>query len=75
MNESVITITWKPEEQTVGLNFDPKEFKTWDFLIAVMDIAKRHCEAQARTAQAHTLMQKQAEAQQAIHLRNKLHLG
>ena len=66
MNENgtglpTISVGWNAEEQQVVLHFDPLKFKTWDFVIACLDMAKAQAEQHRRVQLA---QQMQAAAQQ-----------
>lgn len=54
-------IAWDEKTQTVALGFNPEEFRSWDFIIALFEMAKAGAQQQKA---AQVVMQMQAEAQQ-----------
>lgn len=61
----VIAVAWDEKKQIVGIQFDKAEFRTWDFVIAVLDMAKAQADQHRRMAQI-AAMQQQAVEQQAV---------
>ncbi len=62
-----IEVRWDAATQNVQLDFDTKQFKSWDFLVAVLDMAKAQAEFNRRMAQqmaAQQAMQQQVMAAQ-----------
>lgn len=45
-----IKVHWHEDQQVVAFTFEAKEFKTWDFVIAVLGMAKAHAEELKRQA-------------------------
>lgn len=43
-----LTIEFDNESQTANVAFSRDEFKNWDFVIAVLDMAKARCETEKR---------------------------
>ncbi len=69
-----IHIDFDVNTQTVTLTFDQTQFRTWDFVLAVLDMAKRQAEMMRQHALMNAAMQQQAQAQQAGQiLRNLRH--
>ena len=76
-----IKLTWDPANQSVGLKFDPKEFKSWDFILALLEQAKLGADVQ-RQMHIGRVMQQQAfehqkaqqQVQDEMRLRAKLKL-
>ncbi len=66
-----IHVGWNPETQDVMLKFDPKEFKTFTFMIAVLDMAKAKAEKMQQVAMVNGMN----EAARAEQLRRQLRLG
>ena len=66
-----LEITWDNSKQLIGFAFDPQEFKTWDFVIALLDMAKGQAEQRRRETQLAVMQQ--AVQEQAI--RGKLLRG
>ncbi len=70
-----IMVSWDASNQTAMLNFDQGEFKTWDFVVAVLDMAKSQAEAMKRTAQVHAMQQQAQQAMQDQAIKRTLKLG
>lgn len=71
-----IKVTFNPETQAVGIGFEPSEFKSWDFVVATLDMAKSFAEfnrnlQRAQQAQM-AAMQAAAEQQQAAQLASNI---
>ena len=62
--KNLIAIQWDPDTQEVMLDFKPAEFKTWDFVLAVLEMAKTYAE-QRRKEAVMVAMQKAAMQAQA----------
>lgn len=69
-----ITVNVDMDKQTVAVEFDPKEFKTWDFVIASLEQAKSWGEFNRDLLRQQAVMQQMAQQQNAVNLRNKLQL-
>lgn len=41
--KSTIQVIFDPETHVVGVQFRPEEFRTWDYVISILDQAKRQC--------------------------------
>ena len=52
-----LEISWDNSKQLIGFAFDPKEFKTWDFVIALLDMAKGQAEQRRRETQMAVMQQ------------------
>ena len=59
-----IAVGWDAENQSVAVRFNNSEFKTWDFLIATLQMAVSWAEQQRRLAQFGAVQQQSAEDQQ-----------
>lgn len=59
-----ITVGFDFTEHTVRLAFDQAEFKTWDMVVAALDMAKSFAEFQRNVARTRSLQQ--AAMQQAV---------
>lgn len=46
-----LSIEWDERNHRVRLNFDPDEFKSWDFIIALMEMGKLNAETHRKLAQ------------------------
>ena len=57
-----LVLEWNPERQDVGLSFDPAEFKSWEFIIAILEMAKQKAGGIQKVMQMQH-MQQQAQAQ------------
>jgi hypothetical protein len=67
-----IEVLWDHGRQKVGLKFDTADFVTWDFIIAILEMAKMEAESQRKIAQM-VAMQRQIDmAQQDEALRRKI---
>jgi hypothetical protein len=64
-----LTIVWDADKQAVGLGFDANAFKTWTFIIGLLEMAKNMAIQNEHMARMQAMAQ-QAEAQQ---LRKRLH--
>lgn len=67
MQKPTITVTWDPETQSVDLSFDDKQFRTWNFVEAILRLghdlaAHRHKVALTQQMQAQMLAQQQESA-------------
>lgn len=60
-----ILIGWDQETQTVGVQFDSQQFKTFDFLIAVLDMAKGWAQDAKRQKIMATMIEQEQRAKQA----------
>jgi hypothetical protein len=58
-----LSIAWNAETQMVQLGFDPDHFKTWDFILAVLDMARQNAEQMKELAKL-AAMQQRAKAHQ-----------
>lgn len=67
-----IKVAWNEETHQVGVAFDTREFKTWDFVISVLEMAKRQAETQARIVQMNALQAQAQEQAQIQALRKNL---
>ncbi len=70
-----ITIGWDAEAQGVTLHFKSNEFKTWDFVLALLDMAKQKAETLKRVAQMNALQQQAAQAHHDQVIANKIFKG
>lgn len=52
-----ISVGFDAETQGVALQFDPKAFKSWEFVLAVLEMAKLKAEAQYRVQLAANMQQ------------------
>lgn len=68
-----IRIVFDPEKQATSIQFKAEEFKTWDFVLAVLGMAKDAAELQRNVLRMNAMQQQaveQARAQQlAMQLR------
>jgi 2-keto-3-deoxy-L-rhamnonate aldolase RhmA len=67
-----IAVAWDAESQQVAMKFDPLAFKTWDMVLAVLEMAKRQAEQSLRVQQAQMMQQAMLESQQAENIRRNL---
>lgn len=50
-----ILIGWDQETQQVALKFDSVHFQTWDFVLAVLDMARRQAEDKKKESLFNTM--------------------
>ncbi len=67
-----IIIGWDEEAKTAHLGFDKENFKNFEFVLAVLNIATQQVEAMKRAAQLQQMQQQMQEAQQAAIIRSNL---
>ena len=65
MEQEVFTlqVNFDTETQTVGLGFNPQEYKTWEFVLAILEMARHKAEDAKRLAFM-SAMQAQAQEEQ-----------
>lgn len=51
-----IDVVWNPETQEVDLRFDNKQFRSWNFVVAILDRAKAKAEMILRQQQTAAMM-------------------
>ncbi len=73
--DSALVITWDAQTHTVGVRFDSRHFKTWDFVIAVLDMAKQKAEETKRLGQIKHMQRQALEAAQDQAIAKQLKLG
>lgn len=56
-----LALVWDAEAQRVRLQFDPADFRTWEFVIALLEMAKQAAEMNLRMAHAQAMQQAQAQ--------------
>lgn len=69
-----IKIGFDETHQAVTLEFAPAEFKSWDFVIACLDMAKSQAEHNRNVGRMQALQAAAQQAQQEQSLRNHLKL-
>ncbi len=69
-----ITVTFDPETQAVGVQFAPTDFKTWDMVVATLEMAKSFAEFNRNMGRAQAMQQQQLTAQQEMAIRNSIKL-
>lgn len=67
-----IHIDFDAQTQTVNLTLNPLEFRTWDFVLGILEMAKLKAQQMRQEALMNQMMQQQAQAQQANHLLRRL---
>lgn len=67
-----IMVGWNAESQTVHLAFDNQQFKTWDFVITLLEMAKLQAEDKKRMAVMANLQQQSQERAMAERVRQAL---
>ena len=63
MAKSELIIEWDDEKQSVGLKFDTDEFRSWDFVMGVLEMSK--LAAETLRHRGATEMQSQQQSVQA----------
>lgn len=63
-----IDVIWDSDKQTVLLGFDRDQFKTWEFVVAVLDMAKSFAETQRRLATLRSAQEQEAAQKLATSL-------
>lgn len=63
-----LTVTFDPERQVAHLEFDPLAFRTWDFVLGVLEMARVEAERRKRFRETEILVaqQQQAELQRSL---------
>ena len=56
-----IVLAWDQDAQSVRVQMDPAQFKTWEFVLAVLEMAKSWATFQQRNGQAVAMQQAMAE--------------
>lgn len=69
-----IEVAWNAAEQSVGVRFDSKEFRNWEFVLAVLEMAKQQVEVTMRQQHAVFMMQAQAQARQEAAIKKQLNI-
>src|SRR5437868_5357614 len=67
-----IIIGWDADAQEARVQFDPKDFKTYGFVLAVIDMAKKEVEVMQRNAHIAAMQQAAMEQARAQALANDL---
>jgi len=67
-----IKIIWNPETQSVSVSFPTKEFKNWDFVCAVVEMAKVQCEDQRKQVLLANMQRQMMEQQKSQAIAQKL---
>ena len=57
-----MAVLYDPDTQSIGLRFDNAQFRNWEFVIGVLDMAKQKAEHMKRMAEI-AMIQQQAQAQ------------
>lgn len=60
----VLGISWDEKTQTTQLLFDSKEYKTWNFILAVLAMARQDAEHNLKLQQMANLQKAAAQQQQ-----------
>lgn len=70
-----IHVGWNAEAQDIAMTFDSDEFKTWNFLVKVLEMALDRAKEQQEFHKARNLAGMMAQQQEAQRLANGLKLG
>ena len=68
-------VVYDPLKQAVGIQFEATDFKTWDFVLAILDMAKMKAQTQQKMAQVAMLQQAAAMQQQDAEVTRKILRG
>lgn len=58
-----LTVTFDPERQVAHLEFDQPAFRTWDFVLGVLEMARVEAERRKRFKETEILVAQQQQAQ------------
>lgn len=58
-----LAVGWNPEEQSAFLKFDPKEFKNWGFVKALLQMALWQAEQMEKEAILRDMQERARDAQ------------
>lgn len=67
-----LTITWDPATQNAMLTFSVDEFKTWDMIMAVLEMVHRQAETSLKHQQAQAMIMAQQQAAQDQAMRRRI---
>lgn len=67
-----IAVGFDPARQIVGLQFSTDDFKTWDYVLAILRMAVDQAEQKRKEAQMIAAMQAQQQAAQDAVIRQRL---
>lgn len=62
--KNTINVIWDPEKQAIGLKFNTGDFKTWQFVMAVLQMAIENAKEKSDQAKMIAAVNHQAQAQQ-----------
>ena len=74
MKLPAIVIGWDEAAQAHAMQFNPAEFKTWDMVLAVLDMARSEAEFKRDLVRKASLVQAQRQAQSDMAIRQQLKL-
>lgn len=61
LKKPTIIIEWDADRQQAVVSFDSTQFKTWEFVLAVIEMAKLHAETNRRVAEVMNIQRQAAE--------------
>ena len=67
-----LVLGWDEKTQCVHLNFDNKQFRNWDFILAVLKMATLQAETQQKMSQVRAMQQQAMEQAAANEVMKKL---
>jgi len=70
-----IMIGWDEEAQVVRLHFQPEQFQKWEFVLAILDMARREAEGQLALGRAQAVGQLMQQAQQDAAVKQQILRG
>lgn len=68
-------IGWSDDHQMAFINFDPKIFKNWEFVKAILDTVTEKVKTNIQVGQMQNMQRAALEQAQAQQLANSLRLG
>lgn len=62
LKKPTLIIEWDAEKQQAQVSFDSQQFKTWEFVLAVIEMAKLQSETNRRVAEVMSIQKQAAES-------------
>lgn len=70
-----IHVSWDALSQSVDVQLNPQEFKTYEFVLALLDMAKERVQSLRKMAQINQMQQQAVQAAQAQQLAHRIKHG
>lgn len=67
-----LTVLYNPDTQSVEVQFEAAQFRTWEFILGVLEMAKLTATAKRQMSQMVAMQQQAAEAQMANAVKRSL---